>query len=119
MDSIGLYAPAWFDISTADASRARRFYGEVFGWPVNAIDETYVVVGGDDGRPTGGIGQAGPDSPYVGIVIYFRVDDVDATLARAERLGGGRRLEPQTVPGQGRMAVFVDPDGNEVGVLGP
>jgi predicted enzyme related to lactoylglutathione lyase len=54
------HGPAWFDISTPNAPRARRFYQEMFGWPVNAIDETYALVGGDDGQPTGGIGQAGP-----------------------------------------------------------
>jgi predicted enzyme related to lactoylglutathione lyase len=65
----------------------------------------------------GGIGQAGPDSPYTGLVVYFRVDDVDTALERAEKLGGGRRLNPVSLPGRGRMAVFTDPDGNPVGLL--
>jgi predicted enzyme related to lactoylglutathione lyase len=111
------HTPAWFDISTPDAPRARRFYQEMFGWPVNVLDETYALVGDDNGRPTGGIGQAGPGSPYTGIVICFRVDDVDTALKRAEELGGSRTLEPQTLPGTGRMAVFTDPDGNTVGLL--
>ena len=34
------YGPAWFDISTPDAPRARRFFHELFGWPVHAIDES-------------------------------------------------------------------------------
>jgi hypothetical protein len=50
------------------------------------------------GQPTGGIGQAGPDSPYTGIVAYFRVDDVDTALARAESLAApaswSRRRRP-------------------------
>lgn len=113
------HTPAWFDISTPDAPRARRFYQEMFGWPVNVLDETYALVGEDDGRPTGGIGQAGTDSPYTGIVVYFQVDNVATALARAEQLGGTRRLDPQTLPGMGRMAVFTDPDGNPVGLLSP
>ena len=112
-------APAWFDISSPDAARARRFYQEMFGWPVNAIDDTYALVGGDGGPPTGGIGQAGPHSPYTGFVVYFQVDDVDTALARAEQLGGKRTLEPQALPGMGRMAVFTDPDSNVVGLLSP
>ncbi|MGW0192428.1 hypothetical protein [Nonomuraea sp. NPDC003201] len=40
----------------------------MFDWPVNAIDETYALIGDDGGRPTGGIGQAGPHNPYTGIV---------------------------------------------------
>ncbi|MEV4115095.1 VOC family protein [Nonomuraea sp. NPDC049695] len=110
------HAPGWFDISTPDARRARRFYQEMFDWPVNAVDETYALVGDDGGRPTGGIGQAGPNSPYTGIVVYFPVDDVDDALARAQRLGGSRVLEPARTP-LGRIAVFADPDGNLVGLL--
>ncbi|WP_329103607.1 VOC family protein [Micromonospora sp. NBC_01699] len=111
--------PAWFDISTPDGPRAHRFYQDMFGWPVHVLDGTYALVGGDGGPPVGGIGQAGPDSPYTGIVVYFRVDDVDAALARAEQLGGTRTMDPVSVPGQGRMAVFGDLDGNPVGLLGP
>ena len=108
------YRPAWFDISTPDAPRARRFFQELFGWPVNAIDETYALVG--DSEPTGGIGQAGPEAPYTGIVVYFPVDDVDSALARAESLGGTRVLDPTDTP-MSRIAVFADPDGNRVGLV--
>ncbi|MEU5261555.1 VOC family protein [Amycolatopsis sp. NPDC021455] len=110
------HRPAWFDISTPDAARARDFYRDLFGWPSKVLDETYALVG-DDGGPTGGIGQAGPDSPYTGFVAYFPVDDVDAALARAERLGATRVLAPVDTP-VSRIAVFTDPDGNHVGLVG-
>ncbi|MDN3357370.1 VOC family protein [Actinomadura sp. DC4] len=109
--------PEWFDVSSPDAARARTFYQEMFGWPVTVLDETYALIG-EDGAPAGGIGQAGPGSPYTGVVVYFRVEDIDAALDRAERLGGGRRLDPVAVPGRGRIAVFTDADGNPVGLLG-
>ena len=111
------YRPAWFDISTPDAPRARRFFQELFGWPVNAIDETYALVG-DSREPAGGIGQASAEAPYTGIVVYFPVDDVERALARAERLGGTRVLDPTDTP-MSRIAVFTDPDGNRVGVVQP
>jgi predicted enzyme related to lactoylglutathione lyase len=60
----------------------------MFGWPVSLLDETYPLVSDEGGQPAGGIGQAGPDSPYTGIVVYFRVDDIDDALARAVALGG-------------------------------
>jgi uncharacterized protein len=60
-------APAWFDIPSPDAPRARRFYQEMFGWPVNLLDETYALVSDEGGQPAGGIGQAGPDSPTPGL----------------------------------------------------
>jgi len=37
------HGPAWFDISTPDAARARHFYQELFSWPVKLIDETYAL----------------------------------------------------------------------------
>ncbi|WP_035839562.1 VOC family protein [Kitasatospora azatica] len=110
------HLPAWFDISTPDAPRARRFYQELFDWSVNSLDATYALVADGDGRPSGGIGQAGPDSPYTGLVAYFPVDDVDTALARAEQLGATRVLAPIDTP-VSRIAVFTDPDGNHVGLV--
>jgi hypothetical protein len=43
------HGPAWFDISTPDAARARYFYQELVRWPVKLIDETYALAGGHDG----------------------------------------------------------------------
>ncbi|RMI31445.1 VOC family protein [Nocardia stercoris] len=109
------HAPSWFDISTPDSRRTQRFYQEVFGWPVHALDETYALVGAPDSLATGGIGQSGADSPYTGIVVYFPVDDVERALERAERLGARRTMEPRTTP-MGQIAVFTDLDGNHIGV---
>ncbi|MFI5614933.1 VOC family protein [Amycolatopsis sp. NPDC051903] len=107
--------PVWFDVSTPDAARARRFYGELFGWPVTAIDGTYALIG-EPAAPSGGIGQAGPDSPYVGLVVYFDVPSLEEALDKAEELGGKRTLDPVGLPDGNRMAVFTDPDGNPVGL---
>lgn len=73
----------------------------MFGWPVNVLDETYALVGAEGGEPTGGIGQAGPDSPYTGIVVYFEMENVETALARAEQLGGRRTLDPVSCLGRG------------------
>ncbi|MFF5160741.1 VOC family protein [Streptomyces sp. NPDC000348] len=108
--------PGWFDISTPDSSRTRAFYQEIFGWTISALDDTYAMVSSGDGPPSGGIGQAGPESPYVGVVPYFPVADVEAALAQAEKLGGSVKMPPQDTP-TGRIAVFTDPDGNNVGVM--
>ncbi len=80
------------------------------------IDETYALVGDHGGQPARGIGQAGPSSPYVGIVVYFPVDDVDRALVRAERLGGRRVLDPVDTL-VSRIAVLADPHGNLIGLV--
>jgi predicted enzyme related to lactoylglutathione lyase len=47
----------------------------------------------------------------------MRVDDLDSYLDRAEQLGGKRLVPPMDLPGDmGRIAIFTDPDGNQVGL---
>jgi uncharacterized protein len=88
----------------------------MFGWPVNLLDETCALVGGEGGQPAGGIGQAGPGSPCTGIVVYFRVDDIDDALARAVALGGTRVMAPAGTP-MSRIAAFAGPGGNRTALL--
>lgn len=110
------HGPTWFHISTPDAARARHFYQEPFSWPVKLIDEACALAGDHGGQPAGGIGQAGPSSPYLGMVGYFPVDDAGSALVRAERLGGRRVLAPADTPISG-IAVFTGPDGNRIGLV--
>jgi predicted enzyme related to lactoylglutathione lyase len=108
-------SPAWFDITAQDAARSRRFYAELFGWDIR-VDESmdYGLVGA---TPTGGIGQARDGYAHPpGVVVYFTVDDVEAALEKAERLGGMQAVAPWEIPGLGKMAVFQDPDGNRIGL---
>ncbi|MFE1101892.1 VOC family protein [Nocardiopsis alba] len=115
---VGSTSPGWFDISTPEPDRTKEFYSGLFGWKIHTLDGNYALVGSGDGPPAGGIGTAGPNSPYLGLVVYFPVPDVDAALARAEELGGTRVMEPQST-GDERIAAFTDPDGNTVGLIGP
>jgi hypothetical protein len=49
---------------------------------------------------------------------YFRVDDVDATAAKAAGEGGGVLLAPADVPGEDlRVSVLKDPQGAQFGVF--
>lgn len=49
-----------------------------------------------------------------GAVLYFTVNDLDATLARANALGG-RTLHPRTAAGNhGLVAEFEDSEGNRI-----
>lgn len=111
-------AVGWFDISADDAAAAQSFYGDLFGWTITQLDDSYALVGGEPEGPAGGIGQAGDGAPYTGLVVYFAVADVAATLDRATELGGSVVLPPVEIPGRGRIAVFTDPEGNKVGLTG-
>ncbi|MDQ0380268.1 VOC family protein [Amycolatopsis thermophila] len=108
---------AFFEVISPDAERARKFYAELFGWQIGADPAMggYALVdtGGGIG---GGIGPSTAPGD-AGVKIYMRVDDLDAYLDRAERLGGKRLVPPTDLPGDfGRFAIFTDPDGNQVGL---
>jgi predicted enzyme related to lactoylglutathione lyase len=76
---------AFFELGVQDAARGRKFYESLFGWAFSPGPS-----GGDGGMITtpnvpGGIhgGDAGA-SPY----LFFRVEDIDAAVARVRELGG-------------------------------
>lgn len=112
---------SWNELMTTDPAAASKFYGALFGWTVKDMDmgtgpyhvanvgETSVA--GIMGMPPG----AGPMPPAWG--CYVTVDDVDATLAKAESLGGRTVMPPMDVPGVGRMAVLQDPQGAVLSVI--
>ena len=42
---------------------------------------------------------------------YFQVADLDATVSQATSLGGTLMIGPAPIPGNGRFAIFTDPQG--------
>ncbi|HYM83928.1 MAG TPA: VOC family protein [Candidatus Dormibacteraeota bacterium] len=111
---------AYFEIVSPDVDRARRFYSELFDWKLVDIgDPTYSMVdtGAGDAAIGGGIGQPQRPTDPGGTKIYMRVDDLQAYLERAERLGGRTVVPPTPLPGDfGSFAVLADPDGQLVGL---
>ena len=109
---------AYFEIISTDHERAQRFYAELFGWKVDADPAMagYGMVSTGDDAVRGGIGPASAeDGP--GVRFYMRVDDLDAYLRTAEKLGGTAIVPPMDLDGgYGRIALFRDPDGNKVGL---
>ncbi len=114
-----------FELPADDVERAQTFYREAFGWGMNSMPGMgYTMVSttptGDDGRPTepGGIngGMLARQNPVTAPTITIGVDDIDASLATVERLGGKVALGKQPVGDMGFSAYFVDPEGNVVGL---
>jgi predicted enzyme related to lactoylglutathione lyase len=111
---------AFFEVTSRDHERAQKFYSELFDWQVAADPSMggygLVDTGAGEEAIGGGIGPA-ESATDAGVKIYVRVDDLDAYLAHAERLGGHRVVPPTDLPGgYGRLAIFTDPDGNAVGL---
>jgi predicted enzyme related to lactoylglutathione lyase len=112
----------WHELHTTDAPGAAAFYEKVVGYTDRAQDMgpggTYHVLS-RDGVDRGGImGDAGAGTvPHW--LPYVSVDDVDAVVARATRLGGKLCMGPTDIPGIGRFGVFQDPTGAALAVMKP
>ena len=106
-------ALAWTEQTSADPAAARTFYTTVFGYGLDDIsgpgfDYTTLLL---DGRPVGGIGDGDPEW-----AVYLRVDDADAVVAAAPRLGGAVHVAPQDTP-YGRIAGITGPFGERFWVM--
>jgi uncharacterized protein len=106
-----------FEIGAADDQQLLRFYGELFGWGLQAfpgVNYTLVDTRGGGGI-NGGIGRSGTGEAWVS--FYVEVDDPQASLDKAEALGGRTVLEVIELPGKATFAMFDDPDGLLVGLV--
>ncbi|HEY7666882.1 MAG TPA: VOC family protein [Actinomycetota bacterium] len=131
-----------FHVLADDPDALAGFYEGVFDWRVE--DGRLEVVDGEVGGPyryfgrdTSGIsgsvnerelfGRSYPDAREGGVVLVVRVDDLDATLAEAERRGARRvgRDEPDRLEltgvddadGPFELQAFLDPEGNVVELI--
>jgi predicted enzyme related to lactoylglutathione lyase len=104
-----------FEIGAADHQQLVRFYGELFGWGLREVSEGYTLVDTRGGQGlNGGIGRSNTGEPWA--TFYVEVDDLQATLDRAEALGGRTVLGVTEMPGMA-FAMFDDPDGLLVGLV--
>jgi len=106
----------WNELMTTDTKKAGDFYSTVFDWGRDVqnfgpMEYTMFNNGGD--RPSGGMLQITPEMGPIppNWLIYFAVDDCDATVKKATELGGSVIAPPTDIPTIGRFAVLTDPQG--------
>jgi predicted enzyme related to lactoylglutathione lyase len=115
-----------FEIPTDDLDRAKGFYGSVFGWHLQTMQEmSYTIVmptpvdeqtqmPTEPGAINGGMMERTADAPSP--VLTVGVDSVDESMKKVEA-EGGTIVRPKTeVPGMGAFAYFKDTEGNVLGV---
>ncbi len=109
-----------FEIMGADAKRTQQFYGDLFGWKVDANNPMdYGITSTKDGDVgiDGGLGGGG-DMGGARVTVYAQVDDPQKYLDKAVQLGGEVLLPPTTPAGaRVTIAMFADPDGNVMGLM--
>ena len=106
-----------FEIIGKDAAATQKFYADLFDWNVNADNPmNYGVVTAQEDKGIGG-GVAAGQQGETYVTVYAEVADLQATLDKAESLGGKTVMEPMEIPGVVTMAMFNDPDGNLIGII--
>ena len=116
---VGAGRAAWFDITTTNLTRARDFYGPLFGWTFTAIaGTTQAVEINSRGVAIGTIrGAEGAISAFNG-VVYIQVDDVQSASEKAKTLGATVVPGfPFNLPnGTGAISLLADPVGHPLGL---
>jgi hypothetical protein len=113
-----------FEVVGKDGEKLQRYYGELFGWNVNADNPMqYGMVDAKDNTSLtgdngigGGIGQ-GPDGYEGHVTFYVAVPDVEEALQKAESLGGTRVMGPEKIMDMVELGQFKDPEGNVIGLV--
>ncbi|MEU8249621.1 VOC family protein [Nonomuraea sp. NPDC048916] len=111
--------PCWVDLSSTDVGASVRFYGEVFGWGVEMIDDPRAGGYGQftyDGRKVAGVGPVSGEEGAPAWNTYIATRDAAATADRVKNSGGTVVVDPMRVFDEGTMAVFQGPDGAFVSV---
>lgn len=103
----------WNELLTNDVDKAKTFYASVFGWGAKVHEAMqYTEFQNGDVSAAGMMAirqEFGPIPPNW--VVYFGVDDCDATVAKTTDAGGACLMPPMDIPGVGRIAWLSDPQG--------
>lgn len=109
-------APSWFELLTTNADLATKFYSGLFGWTAEAMPEAaalnYTVFKHED-VPVAGMF---PITPQMGNfpstwVVYFTVEDINATVNAAVDLGAKICMTVKEVDTVGRFCALTSPQG--------
>lgn len=117
--------PIWYELASNPATRAaaEKFYAQLLGWEVvdsgmegfdyNLAKSGEEMVAGMMAMPE----DVQNMPPFW--MTYFTVDDADATVAAAQKVGGSVHRPPADIPNTGRFAILADPGGAAFGILQP
>ncbi|MEZ4370707.1 MAG: VOC family protein [Polyangiaceae bacterium] len=117
----------WYDLNTKDIEKAKEFYTKLFGWniiswkpdgaPADMPEYQMLCIGE---QPFGGMNALPQEVPapahWMG---HVTVDDVDAAMERAKKLGAQFPMGAMDIPSVGRMAAMMDTENCVVSLFKP
>jgi predicted enzyme related to lactoylglutathione lyase len=108
-----------FEIVGKDGAALRDFYGKLFDWQIDANNPMNYGMIAPPGEGEIGIGGGvgGTEDGSSMVTFYVQVDNLQAALDKAEKLGAKTVMPPMDIPGGPSIAQFCDPQGNTVGIV--
>lgn len=110
----------WFEIPVNDMEKAKKFYESVFDFELTFsemgpyIMAMFPMIQDASGTSGSLMKSEGYKPSKTGSLLYFCVDDIEATLTKVTA-GGGITILPKTSIGEyGFIAHFEDCEGNKV-----
>jgi hypothetical protein len=118
---MGNHAIVHVEIPARDLKAAGEFYANLFGWQMTMDEKLNYYMFQSSEQGGGGFTQVDESKSEFGfqpgqVLVYVNTDNMDATLAKAESLGGKVLTPKMEVPQMGWFATFVDPTGNYIGL---
>ena len=113
--------PCWYELGTTALDAADAFYSAVLGWTIASAGMPgldYRIISASDGFGVGGMASYDPSAPAAWR-FYLEVADCDASAATVAATGDTVVQEPADIPGTGRFAVCLDPQGAAFALLCP
>jgi len=103
---------SWNELASPDIDGSIQFYSGLFGWKIEPFEDSpmkYFTIQ-NDGHGNGGMREPQPGEPPYWLV-YWGADDVDATAAKVNELGGTTLAPPMPIGEFGKIAIMQDPQG--------
>jgi predicted enzyme related to lactoylglutathione lyase len=106
-------AMTWNELASTDLDGSKSFYGDLFGWEIEEVEGssmgTYLSIK-NGAANNGGMREVMPPGTPPHWAVYFGTDDVEASLAKVEELGGTKMMGPMEI-GMGKIGFAQDPQG--------
>jgi predicted enzyme related to lactoylglutathione lyase len=116
-------AICWNELLTKDTGAAKSFYNGLLGWNAEEMpmsEMNYTIFKNGD-KQSGGMFPIDPSWGPVppNWMVYFAIENCDATCEQVKSLGGKVLMGPQSVATVGTFATCQDPQGGSFAILQP
>lgn len=100
----------WHDLITPNLAQSQTFYGSVFGWQFQAVNDSYTLAS-LDGKLIAGIAELDNKQNASHWLSLISSKDIAAVSEKTIKAGGKVLVSSTEIKGRGTIAVLEDPQG--------